>query len=838
MTLPNEDGVAAWLRYGELPASVRTAANSAAVDTIVVLGDHNGKSPVTVAGQELTDGFRNILGRTVTIVNNLSAASGTTIIIGTLSDYKATGQAVNNDASPFLSHEDGYWLDTTSDKHLVLGSNERAVLYGAFDYLSRLAQGTFSAFTFGSRPSAPIRWINQWDNMDGSIERGYGGKSLFFTDGRIVDNLERVRQYARLMASIGLNGIVINNVNANASLLGEDNLNNGVRRIADIMRPYGVRTGLALNFDAPRTLGGLETSDPLDAGVVKFWEDVTKRVYAAVPDLIGYTIKANSEGQPGPLSYGRTLAEGANMLAKPLEPYGGLVLYRAFVYDHHLSEADPKNDRANAAVDFFTHLDEQFAENVVVQIKFGPIDFQVREPPSPLLARLKKTRAAIEFMVAQEYMGQQSHAVYLAPEWQEILAFDMRVNGQQSLVRDILTTDKGPFTWSTTGYTAVVNVGNDSTWLGHHLAMANLYAYGRLAWRPSDDAKDILEDWIRLTFGVDPTVVSAISSLLMDSWPAYEGHSGNLGVQTLCDILYTHYGPSPASQDGNGWGQWTRADSQGIGMDRSVATGTGNAGQYHPEVATVWEDISKTPDNLLLWFHHVPYTHVLKSGKTVIQHFYDAHYEGAATVQTFPQRWASLKGKVDDARFEHIAFKLAYQAGHAIVWRDSVCRFYQTMSGIEDDQKRVNNHKWRIPLAAPSPNVVLVGYEPVAVRLPEAASDGKAVQTTGETGSVKTTLDVEDGTYDLAVNYFDTLVGRAKYELLLNDKSVGKWEGNLQDRLGHDFSEYLDGHSATRIYFRGVVLKKGDVLTIVGRAGGKEKAPLDYISVLPEGEVD
>ncbi|ERS95707.1 hypothetical protein HMPREF1624_07782 [Sporothrix schenckii ATCC 58251] len=855
MSPPDEDGVAAWLRYGELPAAARTAANSPAVDTVVVLGDGDDTSPVTVAGRELVDGFRTILGQSVTVVRSVplsnASSGGLVLVIGTLKAYMKGGHTAPADAAAaeVLSHEDGYWVGaSTSAQHVVLGHDERGVLYGAFAYLSRLAQGTLSlspglGLGFGSRPSAPIRWVNQWDNMDGSIERGYGGRSLFFADGQVRQTaaaLARVRAYARLLASVGLNGVVVNNVNADASLLTDANLA-GVQAVADTMRPYGVRVGLALNFDAPRTLGGLATADPLDAGVEAFWADVTRRVYGRVPDLLGYTIKANSEGQPGPLSYGRTLAEGANVLARPLQPHGGLVLFRAFVYDHHLREEDPTSDRANAAVDFFAPLDGAFADNVVVQVKFGPIDFQVREPPSPLLARLRRTPAAIEFMVAQEYMGQQSHAVYLAPQWQEILAFDMRVDGAPSRVRDLLAPDTTPFGWATTGYTAVVNVGSDPTWLGHYLAMANLYAYGRLAWRPADDARDILEDWIRLTFGAgDAAVVAAVSSLLMDSWPAYEGHSGNLGVQTLCDILYTHYGPSPASQDGNGWGQWTRADSQGIGMDRTVATGTGNAGQYHAAVAAVFEDVRQTPDDLLLWFHHVPYTHVLRSGKTVIQHFYDAHYAGAATVQTFPARWAALRGKIDDARFAHVAFKLAYQAGHALVWRDSVCRFYRTLSGIDDAHGRVNNHMYRIPLAAPSPNVVLDGYKVVDVTPPEAASHGRAVQTAPSTatGTVTVTLAVDDGVYDMAVNYYDTSAGRATYELLLNSRPIGQWAGNLQDRLGHDFSAFVDGHSATRVYFRGVALKTGDSLAIVGHADGNERAPLDYVSILPEGVVD
>ena len=625
-----------------------------------------------------------------------------------------------------------------------------------------------------------------------------------------------------------------NNVNAHCSLLNDENMK-GLGRIADIMRPFGLRIGVALYFDSPRELGGLPTSDPLDPAVRAWWNNITTKLYKHVPDLLGYTIKANSEGQPGPLTYHRTLADGANMFARALKPHGdGLVMYRAFVYNHHLDESDMKNDRANAAVEFFKHLDAEFDDNVIVQIKFGPIDFQVREPVSPLLANLRKTKAVIEFQVCQEYMGQQSHVVYMAPLWKTILDFDLRIDGKPSLVRDVVSGER--LNWNKSGYTAVVNVGNDTAWLGNHLAMSNLYAYGRLCWNPQADPLAMVQDWTRLTFGLNKTVVDTITKISMESWPAYEGYSGNLGIQTLCDIIYTHYGPSPGSQDGNGWGQWTRADSEGIGMDRTVATGTGNAGQYPPEVAAIYEYIETTPDDLLLWFHHVPYTHRLKSGKTVIQHFYDAHYIGSATAQTFPTQWEALRGLVDDHRFEHVAFRLKYQAGHSIVWRDAVNRFYNAKCGIPDEANRVENHKWRIE----AHEMELEGYKAVPVKPVEMASHGKAVVTTSKDapGTAKAVLEYPSGTYDIAANYYDQMGGRSKYEIFINEKSIGKWNGDLEDKLQHDFSELLDGHSATRITFPGVRVKKGDVLKIVGVPDGNEFAPLDYVSILPEGVVD
>ncbi|KAK0392267.1 hypothetical protein NLU13_1763 [Sarocladium strictum] len=837
--LPPETGLDAWLRYAPLSETLRSQHKQ--LSHIVALSDGSA-DPVSVAGQELQEGIRKILGHSLTVSSRHDGASSdSAIVVGTVSAFQKSGLSAAVQSLPALE-EDGFWLDSGDGNgaHIV-GQNERGALYGAFEYLSLLAQGKLASATVRKayNPGASIRYVNQWDNLDencphGSIERGYGGKSIFFRDGFVLEDLSRVRQYARLLASIRINGCIVNNVNSSHELFNETNLE-GLGRIADAMRPYGVRIGVSLFFDTPRGLAGLPTSDPLDPAVVKFWEDLTAKLYKRIPDMLGYTIKANSEGQPGPLTYGRTLAEGANMFARALKPHGdGIVMYRAFVYNHHLDEADLKNDRANAAVEYFAHLDGEFEDNVIIQIKFGPIDFQIREPPSPLFAHLRKTPVICEFMVCQEYLGQQSHYVYMAPEWETILGFDMRIDGKQSLVRDI--AGGKVHGWKRSGYAAVTNVGDDSTWLGHHLSMSNLYAYGRLCWDATEPAQDILLDWIRLTFSAEnSTVIDTIRDIGMESWPTYEAYSGNLGIQTLCDILYTHYGPSPGSQDGNGWGQWTRADDKALGMDRTAATGTGNAAQYPPEVAARFENIETTPDDLLLWFHHVPYTHKLKSGKTVIQHFYDAHYDGSQNAQTFPKRWASLKGLIDDARWEHVAFKLAYQAGHSLVWRDSVNNFYLAKCGIPDEKNRVGNYRWRIE----AESMQLEGYEVVDVTPREAASGGRAVVASSPTKATATTRNpFPTGKRDIAVNYYDHTGGHARYEILVDGKVVGQWTGDLDTRLLHAFSEHVDGHSATRVYFRGVEVKEGAEISVVGYPDGKDKAPLDYISLLPEGVVD
>jgi alpha-glucuronidase len=745
-------------------------------------------------------------------------------VVGTVDQF--TKQYGNAPAVTQDLEQDGFWLSTKDGAVQIIGQNERGALYGAFEYLTLLATGNFTKLAFTSNPVQPIRWVNQWDNLDGSIERGYGGRSIFFDGKGVKKDLTRVGQYGRLLASIRVNAIVINNVNADAALLSNVD---GLASIANVLRPYGVQLGISLNFASPQSAGGLSTADPLNSGVIDFWTKKTTAIYQRVPDFAGYLVKANSEGQPGPLTYSRTLAQGANMFAKALKPYGGILMFRAFVYDQ-LSYSNWKADRANAAVEKFNGLDGKFDDNVVVQVKYGPIDFQVREPASPLFAHLTQTNAAIELQVTQEYMGQQCHLVYLAPLWKTILDFDMRVNSQPSYVRDIISGQR--FKRPLGGSAAVVNVGVHDTWLGSHLAMSNLYAYGRLAWDSSDDIIEIVQDWTRLTFGLDQAIVDAVANMSMDSWPAIENYTGNLGVQSLTDITGSHYPPNPASQDGNGWGQWTRADRNGIGMDRTIKNGTGNAGQYPDEVAKVFDSLESTPDNLLLWFHHVPYTYKLKSGKTVIQHFYDAHYDGARAVKSFPLTWMTLKGKLDDDRYASVLGHLEYQAGHAGVWRDAINRFYHDLSRIEDTAGRVGNGTWRLE----AESMTLKNYRSATPSLSIAASGGRLVTSSGSgEATASATLSFPDGTYDITVAYFDVSGGKATWTVYLNDNKIGTWIGNNEDTLLHAPSSSLDGSTAARITFRGVTVKKGDTIKIAGNANGNEAAPLDYVAFIPPG---
>src|SRR3569833_606519 len=834
-----ETGLEGWLRYAPWPPALAASIDFKAPAYVVSLNG-SAASPVNTAGVELQRGIESIFAQNVSISHDVGSSPDSaptvtpSIVVGTLDQY---AKAFCNDAAftdrPVLE-EDGFMLNTTGATVRIIGQNERGALYGAFEYLSMLARGSVSRTSLISYPIQPIRWANQWDNLDGSIERGYsGGSSIFFQGGGVRADISRVPLYGRLLASVRINGIIINNVNANPAMLSDRNID-GVGRIADALRPYGVRVGISLNFASPEQSGGLRTSDPLDASVIDFWTKTSQKIYRRIPDFAGYLVKANSEGQPGPLTYKRTLAQGANMFAKTIKAYGGVVMFRAFVYNQ-LQEGNWKADRANAAVEFFNGLDGKFDDNVVVQVKYGPIDFQVREPASPLFGHLLETNAAIELQITQEYLGQQCHAVFLPPLWKTILDFDMRVDGQPSPVRDIIAGKRTKRKLGLGGSAGVVNVGLHNTWLGSHLSMSNLYAYGRMAWDPSSDLEGLIRDWTRLTIGFDRATADVITKFSMDSWPAYENYTGNLGEQTLTDITGSHYGPNPATHDGNGWGQWTRADRGGIGMDRSVKNGTGNAGQYPAEVAKMYESIDTTPDNLLLWFHHVPYTQKLKSGKTVIQHFYDAHYDGARTAQGFPIAWERLKGRFDDERYTDVLAHLAYQAGHAVVWRDAINRFYHDLSRIEDQARRVvNNRTWRIEAEA----MTLKNYRAVGVSPSIAASGGRAVTASGGDGTASARHDFPDGTYDVSVGYFDVSGGKARWEVYLNDNKVGEWVGDNESRQFHASSGSLDHNTAARVTFRGVQVKKGDTVRIVGRPNGSEAAPLDYISFIPPGEVD
>ncbi len=686
LRLAAETGAEAWLRYSRLtPQEVKTF--QPIPNKIVLLGD----SPVLkTAQQELVRGVTQMLGRPLRVD---SGSMENAIIVGTLSQLH--GVAPELRPSQNLKG-DGYWLKSAkihgSESLVIAGSTDRGVLYGVFALLSKIARSeSLASIDEVQQPYAPIRWVNQWDNLDGRIERGYGGASIFFADAKVRSDLTRAGEYARLLASIGINGCTINNVNAAPGVL-EDSFIAQVSRIADEFRPWGVQLSLSVDLSSPKVIGGLDTFDPLDPRVAEWWRKKVDEIYRHIPDFGGFVVKADSEGRLGPSTYGRTPADAANAIARALKPHGGVVFYRAFVYNHHLDWHNVKNDRAKAAYDNFHPLDGAFDDNVIIQIKNGPIDFQVREPASPLFAGLHHTNESIELQITQEYTGQQRQLCFLVPMWKEVLDFDMHIedmhnDSNATPVKDLVAGRV--FHRPTGGFVGVANVGMDANWIGSPLAMANLYGFGRLAWDPNLTSEKIVDEWTRLTFGSDPLVIKTVTALQLSSWRVYESYTGPLGAGTLTTITGNHYDPGPESSEENGWGQWHRADHQGIGMDRTIATGTGYIGQYPPEVQKLYESLANCPDNLLLFFHHVPYTYGLHSGKTVIQHIYDSHYGGAEQARDFISQWQALDGHVDEERYRDILARFQYQAGEAVVWRDAICNWIFRLSGIADGKGRV-----------------------------------------------------------------------------------------------------------------------------------------------------
>jgi len=650
-----------------------------------------GDSVVLKSAQdELVLGVARMLGRTLRVAARPLTADA--IVLGKLEDLHALAPEVT---LPSDLKSDGYWLKRTRirgrDCLVIAATTDRGVLYGVFSLLSKIERGeSVTVLDEVQQPYAPIRWVDQWDNLDGRIERGYGGPSIFFADGRVREDLTRASQYARLLASVGINGCAINNVNASPHML-DDSVLAQVSRIADAFRPWGVQLAMSVDLSSPKALGDLDAFDPLDPRVAEWWRKKVDEIYRLIPDFGGFVVKADSEGRLGPSAYGRTHADAANMLARALKPHGGVVFYRAFVYNHHLDWRNPKNDRAKAAYENFHPLDGAFDDNAIIQIKNGPIDFQVREPVSPLFAGLSRTNEAIELQITQEYTGQQRHLCFLLPMWKEVLDFDVHIDDSATPVKDIVAGRT--FHRPVGGFVGVANVGMDANWLGSPLAMANLYGFGRLAWDPNLSAEKIVYEWTRLTLGSDPLVVQTITRMQLDSWHVYESYTGPLGVGTLTNILGNHYDPGPESSEENGWGQWHRADHQGIGMDRTVATGTGFIGQYPLTVQKLYESLASCPDELLLFFHHVPYTYVLHSGKTVIQHIYDSHYEGAERAAEFVTQWKTLKGHVDDERYQDILARFEYQAGQAVVWRDAICGWAYRLSGIPDAKGRLGREQ-------------------------------------------------------------------------------------------------------------------------------------------------
>ncbi|GAB3516693.1 alpha-glucuronidase [Phytohabitans suffuscus] len=609
------------------------------------------------------------------LVETVREEVGATVTAGAELVLRLTGEAPS-EVGPL--GDEGFALYRRDGVTVVLAGAPAGLLHGFF-HVVRLGEAAFAGERPVERhvPAMRRRMLDHWDNIDvhpvmGQVERGYSGGSIFWRDG-VQRDLARVRAYGRLLAATGINAVTLNNVNvhlAEARLL-TDRLGE-VAAVAGVLRPYGIRVHLSVSFAAPVTLGGLPTADPLDEGVRGWWARTTARVYEAIPDFGGYVVKADSEGQPGPFGYGRSHADGANALADALAPFGGVVHWRAFVYNHRQDWRDRSTDRARAAYDHFAPLDGTFRDNAILQVKYGPIDFQTREPISPVIAAMPATNVAVELQVTQEYTGQQRHACYLGPMWSEVLRFPLagRVT-VAGLARELV---------------AVSNAGDDRFWTGHPLAQANLYAFGRLAWEPSLDPLSILDEWIDLALGPDADR-EALHAILDDSWRTYESYTAPLGVGFMVRPGH-HYGPDVDGYEYTPWGTYHFADREGVGVDRTRATGTGFTGQYPQPWADVYESLERCPDELLLFFHHAPYDHVLHSGSTVIQHIYDTHFAGAERTVEMRRLWERLAGQVAPDLDARVRERLDEQVRSAAEWRDQINTYFFRKSGVPDAKGR------------------------------------------------------------------------------------------------------------------------------------------------------
>jgi alpha-glucuronidase len=592
-----------------------------------------------------------------------------------------------NSSNKSEHNNEGYSIRQTGQKLQIEAESEQGILYGSFDLIRRLAQGdTIRNLDINQKPKNNFRIINHWDNIDGSIERGYSGNSYFFEKDEIIFD-ERTRDYARLMASIGINATVINNVNVRgaASELVTDRYLDKLKAMADLFEGYGIKIYLCANFAAPIEVGGLPVSDPLNKDVEEWWKTCIKRVYEYIPNFGGFMIKADSEGRPGPFTYGRTHADGANLLGRALKPYGGTLIWRCFVYNCLQDWRDYKTDRARAAYDNFIELDGKFEDNVILQIKDGPMDFQVREPVSPLLGGLKNTNMIIELQAAQEYTGQQRDVCYLIPKWKEMLDFETYSKKEGSSIADIVSGRT--FNQIKCGMAAVSNTGNDFNWTGHDLVASNLYGFGRLSWDTELKSEDIAKEWIKQTFSHDEKVTSTIFDILMKSWLVYEKYTSPLGIGWMVNPN-NHYGPNVDGYEYDRWGTYHRADRNGMGVDRTVEKGTGFSGQYNEPNASMYEKVETCPEELLLFFHHIRYDYILKSGKTLIQHIYDTHFEGVEEVKNMMRSWEELKGRIPEDVHQRVSDRFDMQLENAVEWRDRVNTYFYRKSGVKDEKGR------------------------------------------------------------------------------------------------------------------------------------------------------
>jgi alpha-glucuronidase len=667
-----DDGYRLWLRYDPLPRE-KIEVYRPRVTQIVVSGH---SATLDAIRTELVNGCGGLLGNTVPLANEVERDGA--LLVGTPQSSSLIASLKWESQLNEIGAEGFRIRSVKLGRHSVIviaSSGEIGALYGAFYFLRLLETlQPINNLNLSQRPRLQLRVLNHWDNLDGTIERGYAGHSLWDWKDLPEKVDPRLRDYARANASIGINGSVLNNVNASAQSLSAEYLRK-TAAIADAFRPYGVRVYLSARFSAPIELGGLKTADPLDPDVREWWKKKADEIYKLIPDFGGFLVKANSEGQPGPRTYNRTHADGANMLAAALAPHHGVVMWRAFVYD-----MKPDSDRAGAAYENLQPFDGQFAPNVLLQVKNGPVDFQPREPFHPLFGAMPKTQLMPELQITQEYLGFSNHLVFLAQMWREFLDSDTYAKGAGSTVTKVVdgTLDHQRLT----GMAGVANTGSDRNWTGHHFAQANWYAFGRLSWNPDLPSKQIADEWIKMTLTHDAKALEVITRIMLESHEAAVDYMTPLGLHHLMWGGH-HYGPAPwwNTESSPVWNPvyYHRADAEGVGFDRT-ATGSNTVSQYHAPVRDRFANLSTCPEKFLLWFHHVVWDYRLRSGRTLWDELALHYQRGVDWVRATRKSWDALAAVIDAERHAEVAKKLAIQERDAVWWRDAVLLYFQTFS--------------------------------------------------------------------------------------------------------------------------------------------------------------
>jgi len=680
-----DDGYRLWLRYEPLPAEsmefYRQHINAIAV--------HGHSATFDVIRNELSQGCGGLLGRRIDVGNRDDAS----VIVGTPQTSTLIRKLRWETELQSLGPE-GYRIRTIKDDNrdviVIASTTDTGTLYGTFHFLRLLQmEQRIESLRIDNTPRLKLRLLNHWDNIDGSIERGYAGKSLWMG----MEDNRRLLDYARANASIGINGSVLNNVNANSEFLTEKYLRK-FAVIADVFRPYGIRVYLSPRFSAPIELGKLRTADPLDRSVIAWWKQKADEIYKVIPDFGGFLVKANSEGQPGPRTYNRTHADGANMLAAALAPHNGIVMWRAFVYD-----MKPGYDRAGAAYENLQPFDGKFAPNVLLQVKNGPIDFQPREPFHPLFGAMPRTPVMPEVQITQEYLGFSNHFVFLATMWHEFLDSDTYAHGRGSTVTKVI--DGSLYGQRLTGIAGVANTGSDRNWTGYDLLQANWYAFGRLAWDPEISAEQLAIEWAVMTLTHDTNAVKTIARLMLESHEAVVNYMTPLGLHHLFWGGH-HYGPAPwwDKEKRDDWNPvyYHKADAFGIGFDRTK-TGSNTVSQYHAPVRQQFSNVDRCPEKFLLWFHHVSWDHKMKSDRTLWQELALHYQSGVDWVRSTRATWATLSGAIDPERHAAISKKLAIQERDAFWWRDACLLYFQTFAkrplprGVDPPAKPLAEYK-------------------------------------------------------------------------------------------------------------------------------------------------